>query len=68
MFSYLILNQAMMRDGSDFEDNVDPSGNRLYRYEYVDGRLKNPILLLDLTAIPDNGRGEHNGGKISNWT
>lgn len=51
-------------DGSDFEDNVDPSGNRLYRYEYVDGQLINPTLLLDLTAIPDNGRGEHNGGKI----
>ena len=51
-------------DGSDFEDNVDPSGNRLYRYEYVDGQLKNPTLLLDLPAIPDNGRGEHNGGKI----
>ncbi|MDF0680891.1 MAG: PQQ-dependent sugar dehydrogenase [Candidatus Nitrosocosmicus sp.] len=51
-------------DGSDFEDNVDPLGNRLYRYEYVDGQLENPTLLLDLTAIPDNGRGEHNGGKI----
>ncbi|WP_458720681.1 PQQ-dependent sugar dehydrogenase [Candidatus Nitrosocosmicus sp. R] len=51
-------------DGSDFEDNVDPSGNRLYRYEYVDVQLKNPTLLLDLPAIPDNGRGEHNGGKI----
>ena len=51
-------------DGSDFEDNVDPAGNRLYRYEYVDGQLKNPILLLDLPAVPDNGRGEHNGGKI----
>ena len=24
------------KDGSYFEDNVDPSGNRLYRYEYVD--------------------------------
>jgi len=51
-------------DGSDFTDQTDPLGNRLYRYEFVDGRLINPILLLDLTAIPDNGRGEHNGGKI----
>ena len=51
-------------DGSDAEDNVDPSGNRLYRYEYVDGQLENPTLLLDLPAIPDNGRAEHNGGKI----
>ena len=55
-------------DGSDVENNVDPSGNRLYRYEYVDGKLINPVLLFDLTAIPENERGEHNGGKILNWT
>lgn len=52
------------KDGSDFEDNVDPSGNELYRYEYVDGKLENPVKLLDLPAVPINGRGEHNGGKI----
>ena len=51
-------------DGSDVEDNVDPSGNKLYRYDYVDGKLINPVLLFDLTAIPENERGEHNGGKI----
>lgn len=52
------------KDGSDLTDNTNPLGNRLYRYEYVDGRLINPVLLLDLTAIPPNARGEHNGGKI----
>ena len=51
-------------DGSDVEDNVDPEGNRLYRYEFVNGQLTNPVLLLDLTATPENDRGEHNGGKI----
>ena len=51
-------------DGSDYTTQTDPLGNRLYRYEFVDGRLINPVLLLDLTAVPDNGRGEHNGGKI----
>lgn len=51
-------------DGSDVEDNVDPEGNRLYSYEFVEGKLINPVLLLDLTAIPPNDRGEHNGGKI----
>ena len=51
-------------DGSDVDRQVDPSGNRLYRYEYVDGQLINPLLLLDLTATPINFRGEHNGGKI----
>ncbi|MDR4491193.1 MAG: PQQ-dependent sugar dehydrogenase [Candidatus Nitrosocosmicus sp.] len=51
-------------DGSDHSANIDPLGNRLYRYEYFNGRLINPVLLLDLTAIPVNGRGEHNGGKV----
>jgi aldose sugar dehydrogenase len=51
-------------DGSDVESLVDPEGNRLYRYDFVDGQLTNPVLLLDLTATPPNGRGEHNGGKI----
>jgi glucose/arabinose dehydrogenase/plastocyanin len=52
------------KDGDDLADNIDPAGNRLYRYELVDGKLVNPSLLLDLPAVPDNGRGEHNGGKI----
>jgi glucose/arabinose dehydrogenase/plastocyanin len=51
-------------DGSDYTNQVDPIGNRLYRYEVADGKLINPVLLLDLTATPVNGRGEHNGGKI----
>jgi glucose/arabinose dehydrogenase/plastocyanin len=51
-------------DGSDYTNQVDPIGNRLYRYEVTDGKLINPVLLLDLTATPVNGRGEHNGGKI----
>ncbi len=51
-------------DGSDEDGGVEPSGNRLYRYEYVDGKLINPLLLLDLTATPVNERAEHNGGKV----
>jgi aldose sugar dehydrogenase len=52
-------------DGSDFEKNVESLGNRLYRYEYANGELINPVLLFDLTATPPpNERGEHNGGKI----
>jgi aldose sugar dehydrogenase len=51
-------------DGSDVVDNAEPEGNRLYHYEFVDGQLTNPVLLLDLTATPQNDRGEHNGGKI----
>ena len=26
-------------DGSDVSNNIDPLGNRLYRYQYVDGKL-----------------------------
>ncbi|KAA2282981.1 MAG: PQQ-dependent sugar dehydrogenase [Candidatus Nitrosocosmicus sp.] len=51
-------------DESDVDDEVPPLGNRLYRYELVDGQLKNPVLLLDLSAIPPNDRPEHNGGKV----
>jgi aldose sugar dehydrogenase len=36
-------------------------GNNLYRYEYMDGKLKNPKLLLELPAKPGPG---HSGGKI----
>ena len=39
-------------------------GNRLYKYEYYNGKLINPTLLLDLPATPVNKKGEHNGGKV----
>ncbi len=52
------------KSGDDVSSNTDPKGNRLYRYEYENGQLINPQLLLDLNAIPVTGRGEHNGGKV----
>lgn len=53
------------KDGSDLEDGVDPLGNRLYGYELVDGKLINPLLLLDLPTTPvKEGRTDHNGGKV----
>ena len=53
-------------DGSDVSNNIEPLGNRLYRYQYVDGQLIDPVLLLDLTAIPNNvNRSDHNGGKVT---
>jgi hypothetical protein len=40
-------------------------GNRLYRYELVEGKLINPLLLLDLPTEPvKEGRTHHNGGKV----
>jgi aldose sugar dehydrogenase len=40
----------------------DPLGNRLYRYELVNDKLINPVLLLDLPAISGPA---HNGGAIT---
>jgi glucose/arabinose dehydrogenase len=50
-------------DGKDSDDRKgkQPAGNRLYRYELVDDKLVNPILLLDLPAYPGP---RHNGGAI----
>jgi aldose sugar dehydrogenase len=50
-------------DGNDYDDRKgkQPEGNRLYRYELVDDKLVNPILLLDLPAHPGP---RHNGGAI----
>jgi glucose/arabinose dehydrogenase len=40
----------------------DPLGNRLYRYELVNDKLVNPVLLLDLPATSGPA---HNGGAIT---
>ena len=48
-------------DGNDAELGAAPLGNRLYRYELVNDKLANPMLLLDFDA----SRGaSHNGGKV----
>ncbi len=53
------------KDGDDFEDGVEPVGNMLYRYEYVDVQLINPVLLLNLPAEPGTtNRTDHDGGKV----
>jgi aldose sugar dehydrogenase len=36
-------------------------GNRVYRYEYIDGKLINPKLLIDLPTLPGPS---HNGGVL----
>ena len=38
-------------DGDDIQ-GVSPAGNRLYRYELQGDQLVNPLLLLDLPALP----------------
>jgi glucose/arabinose dehydrogenase/plastocyanin len=53
------------KDADDFTNGVEPVGNMLYRYEYVDGKLINPVLLLNLPAEPGTtNRTDHNGGKV----
>ena len=42
-------------------DGGEVLGNRLYRYEYDNGKLVNPKLLLDLPTIPGPS---HNGGVL----
>jgi glucose/arabinose dehydrogenase len=46
-------------DGSGISS--EPVGNRLYRYEWINNQLVNPILLLDLPATPGP---RHNGGVV----
>ena len=50
-------------DGKDGDDRkgTTPIGNRLYRYEFVDNKLLNPKLLMNLPAYPGP---RHNGGAI----
>ena len=47
-------------DGDD-RQGVSPAGNRLYRYELQGDRLVNPLLLLDLPALPGP---RYNGGPV----
>ena len=42
-------------------DNGDILGNRLYKYDFINGKLVNPTLLLDLPFLPGPS---HNGGVL----
>ena len=57
---YLYYTEIDGNDGSDRTGKA-PIGNRLYKYELVDNKLVNPVLLLDLPADPGP---RHNGGAI----
>ena len=66
---FLYYTESKERDGNDecptstdCKKGNDPLGNRLYRYELIDDKLKNPKLLLDLPAKPGPA---HNGGIIT---
>jgi glucose/arabinose dehydrogenase len=66
---FLYYTESKERDGNDecptstdCKKGNDPLGNRLYRYELIDNKLKNPKLLLDLPTKPGPA---HNGGIIT---
>lgn len=46
---------------TDGQDDGKILGNKLYRYELIDGTLVNPVLLLDLPYLPGPS---HNGGVL----
>jgi glucose/arabinose dehydrogenase len=49
-------------DGDDAAAGLQPSGNRLYRYELINNKLLNPKLLLSFPTSPKTPN--HNGGKM----
>jgi aldose sugar dehydrogenase len=57
VYVFLYFTEA---DGSGGSSN-EPIGNRLYRYEWINNQLVNPVLLLDLPATPGP---RHNGGVV----
>lgn len=59
-YVFLYYTEINGKDGADREGK-EPLANRLYRYELVDNKLINPLLLLDLPANPGP---RHNGGAI----
>jgi aldose sugar dehydrogenase len=46
---------------TESQDDGKILGNKLYRYDFIDGKLVNPVLLLDLPFTPGPS---HNGGVL----
>jgi glucose/arabinose dehydrogenase len=59
-YVFLYFTEIKGKDGDD-RRGITPIGNRLYRYEFLEGKLVNPKLLLNLPAYPGP---RHNGGAI----
>lgn len=63
-YVFLYYTESLEKDGSDEPEAGanPPLGNRLYRYEFADGKLINPKLLLDLPVDPGP---RHTGGEVT---
>lgn len=62
-YVYLYYTQSQIsEDRSDENKNnsIEPAGNRIYRYEFINNKLINPKLILDLPSFP----GPHNSGGV----
>jgi aldose sugar dehydrogenase len=66
-YVYLYYTQAGgSKDGDEFTGSIPPLGNVVYRYEFVNGQLVNPLQLMDLPADPGiTDRPDHIGGKVA---
>jgi aldose sugar dehydrogenase len=60
-YVFLYYTAAATADGEDIAEGKQPLGNVVYRYEFLNNKLINPKLLLDLPATPGS---IGNGGKI----
>ena len=60
-YVFLYYTAAATTDGEDITEGKQPLGNMVYRYEFVNNKLINPKLLLNLPATPGS---IGNGGKI----
>jgi glucose/arabinose dehydrogenase len=60
-YVFLYYTAATPVDGEDITEGKQPLGNVVYRYEFVNDKLVNPKLLLELPATPGS---IGNGGKI----
>jgi glucose/arabinose dehydrogenase len=49
------------KTADDITDRIQPAANVLYRYQFLNGQLVNPKLLLSLPAVPGPN---HDGGKV----
>ena len=68
-YVFLYFTESSGKDGIDecplinyCKEGTEPIGNRLYRYEFDQGKLINPKLLLDLPATPGS---DHVGGAVA---
>src|SRR5919106_6606879 len=60
-YVFLYYTATATSDGEDISEGKQPLGNVVYRYEFVNNKLINPKLLLDLPATPE---AIGNGAKI----